>query len=199
MFASRYLLCIVAIVGLYEICSTTLDYQWTATIERLLSGNEAQLKAHPANVYTITNWSAMLVQLLLTSALLRRAGVGPALLVLPAAFFLSSSTFLLLPLVITAAALSISDNSLNYSVNQSARESLYVPTTPEVKYRAKAFIDMFVQRFAKAIAVGLALIFNALDPAYARWLSLPVLLLLVAWMAAARSAGKEYKRLTGSA
>ena len=53
-------------------------------------------------------------------------------------------------------ALNTADNGFSYSINQSAKEALYVPTTREEKYKAKAFIDMFVQRFAKALAVGLS-------------------------------------------
>ena len=57
-----------------------------------------------------------------------------------------SSGFVLLPLLWVGSFLSIADNALNYSMNQSAKESLYVPTSPVEKYQAKAFIDVFVQR-----------------------------------------------------
>ena len=40
---------------------------------------------------------------------------------------------------------------MSYSVNQSARELLYIPVGPEAKYRAKIFIDMFLNRFSKAV------------------------------------------------
>ena len=52
-----------------------------------------------------------------------------------------------------AEFLNTADNAFSYSINQSAKEALYVPTTEDEKYKAKAFIDMFVQRAAKAVAV----------------------------------------------
>ena len=65
------------------------------------------------------------------------------------------------------------DNGFSYSINQSAKEALYVPTTRDEKYKAKAFIDMFVQRFAKALAVGVSLAITAVFQEFAtiRWLT----------------------------
>ena len=52
----------------------------------------------------------------------------------------------------TAMILGVTDRGLNYSIQQSTWESLYVPLEAEQKYKAKAFIDMFVDRAAKAAA-----------------------------------------------
>ncbi|MEL6190292.1 MAG: Npt1/Npt2 family nucleotide transporter, partial [Myxococcota bacterium] len=152
---SRYLLSIVAIVGLYELVSTIMDFQFSATIEHYLDGEA--IGAQFTTVYAITNWTAMLVQLFLTSFVMKRLGVGVALLVLPVAALLGSTAFLALPILWVGSLLNTADNAFSYSINQSAKEALYVPTTREEKYKAKAFIDMFVQRFAKALAVGLSL------------------------------------------
>jgi AAA family ATP:ADP antiporter len=50
------------------------------------------------------------------------------------------------------------DKSLAHSLNQSVRELLYIPISPEIKYKAKVFIDMFVNKFAKGIAAAILLI-----------------------------------------
>jgi AAA family ATP:ADP antiporter len=95
------------------------------------------------------------------------------------------------------SALSIGDNALNYSINQSARESLYTAATRDEKYKAKAFIDMFVQRFAKAVAVGVSLLVTALFADYSaiRWLSLASISLGLLWLLAARHAGRRFAEL----
>ena len=94
--------------------------------------------------------------------------------------------------------LSTTDNALNYSLNQSAKESLYTVTSREEKYAAKAFIDMFVQRFAKAIAVFLALGVSAFftDFAGVRWLSIAVVVLVAIWLFAASYAGRRFRELS---
>ena len=58
----------------------------------------------------------------------------------------ASGLFLLMPILWMGSLLNTADNGFSYSINQSAKESLYVPTSTEEKYKAKAFIDMFVQR-----------------------------------------------------
>ena len=49
------------------------------------------------------------------------------------------------------------DSGFSYGINQSAKEALCVPTSKDEKYKAKAFIDMFVQRLAKVLAIGVSL------------------------------------------
>jgi AAA family ATP:ADP antiporter len=75
---------------------------------------------------------------------------------------------------------------------------LYVPTSKEEKYKAKAFIDMFVQRFAKAVAVGVSLGITLWfdDFASVRWLSLFTLPVILVWMFAARYAGRHFAAVT---
>lgn len=193
VFRSRYLLAIVAIVGLYEIISTIMDFQFTATIAHYLSGPE--IGAQFALVYSLTNWVSLIVQLFFTGLVMSRFGVGIALLVLPCTIAMGSAAFLLLPVLWTGSLLNTLDNGFSYSINQSAKEALYVPTTAAEKYRAKAFIDMFVQRFAKAVAVliSLGLTFAFGDFASLRYLSLVTLLLLVLWVVAARYAGRVFR------
>jgi AAA family ATP:ADP antiporter len=72
-----------------------------------------------------------------------------------------------------------------------------VPTTAAEKYRAKAFIDMFIQRFAKAIAVliSLGITFAFTDFSSLRYLGIITLVLLVVWVIAARYAGREFARM----
>jgi len=193
---SSYLLSLVAIVGLYELVSTVLDFQFTSAIVAFSDGDEARSRNF-ATVYAMTNWLSMFVQLLLTSLVMRRLGLVVALLVLPGAMALASAGFLLLPSLVFGGLLSISDNGFSYSINQSSKEALYVPTTAEEKYQAKAFIDMFVQRFAKAIGVGLSLVvvafFQGIDGI--RQLSFFVLPVLALWAFAAVHAGRRFAEL----
>ena len=195
VFSSRYLLSILAIVGLYEIISTIIDFQFTFTVSHYLDG--ADIGRHFALVYSLTNWVSLLVQLFLTSFIMTRFGLTVALLVLPFTIALGSSAFLLFPALWVGSLLSTADNGFSYSINQSAKEALYVPTTEAEKYRAKAFIDMFVQRFAKAIAVliSLGITFAVKDISGLRYLGLVTLALLIIWVMAARFAGRQFSEL----
>jgi AAA family ATP:ADP antiporter len=196
VFRSRYLLAIVTIVALYEIISTILDYQFTKTVAE----KAGDFGEHVATVYAITNTFALAFQLFLTSFIMSRFGVRIALLIMPLAILGNSVAFLALPILWVGSLLNTTDNGLNYSVNQSARESLYTPTSRDEKYKAKAFIDMFVQRAAKAVAVGINLILAAVvgGLAGARWLSIIVIALVAVWILAASYAGRRFQEISGA-
>ena len=76
-----------------------------------------------------------------------------------------------------------------------------MPTTRDEKYKAKAFIDMFVQRFAKALAVGVSLVLTLWfeDFAAVRWLSVFTAVIIAIWVWAAWYAGRHFRKVTGSA
>ncbi|MEO1173367.1 MAG: Npt1/Npt2 family nucleotide transporter, partial [Myxococcota bacterium] len=99
-----------------------------------------------------------------------------------------------LPMLLTAASLSVSDNAFNYSINQSARETLYTVTSREEKYKAKAVIDMFGQRTAKALGVGVNLVMVSVFSSFdgVRYLSLITIPLLIVWLFLVRYLGREF-------
>ncbi len=197
VFRSKYLLSIVAIVGIYEIVSTILDFQFSSTIAHYLDG--PAIGQQFATVFAISNVVALVVQLLLTTVVMRRFGLTVALLVTPFVMILGSTAFLALPILWVGSLLNTADSAFAYSINQSAREALYTPTTRDEKYKAKAFIDMFVQRFAKSIAVGVSLLVTLVftDFSTIRWLSLGTLALVAVWAFAARYAGRQFAAMEG--
>lgn len=196
VLSSRYFLSIVAIVGLYEMVSTIMDFQFSSAIVNLVPKEE--IGEAFTTAFATTNVVAMFVQLFLTSFVMSRFGVGIALLFLPIVSMLGSVGFLLFPSIMTGSLLNTADNGFSYSINQSAKEALYVPTSKDEKYKAKAFIDMFVQRFAKALAVGLSLGITMVFQEFSaiRYLSLLTAVILVVWILAVRFAGKRFNELT---
>lgn len=190
---SRYLLAIVVMVGVYELVSTIVDFQLSRTIVALSAPDE--ISANFSLAYLITNVTALVVQIFLTGFVLGRFGVSSALLIMPVAVLAASVGFMVMPIIAMGILMSSSDNGLSYSINQSAREALYTVTGRAEKYQAKAFIDMFVQRAAKAVAVGVSLLVTLLfeDVASTRWLSIVVILGVVLWLLAARYAGREFR------
>jgi len=197
--ASPYLCAIAAIVGIYEVVSTVMDYQFSATISHYLEGKA--IGEQLASVFLVTNIVSLAVQVLLTRFVMQELGIRAALSVLPFAVLVVAGGFALMPLLWVGSSMSIADNALNYSMNQSAKESLYVPTTASAKYQAKAFIDIFVQRSAKAVGVVLSLIMSvwiADDLTAVRLLSLLVVALSLVWLVLARYAGGRFDELSSS-
>ena len=151
-FRSKYLAAIVGIMAFYEIGSQVLNYMFKKTSEVLPGVTATQ--SFFIDVSLIANIISMVVQLFLVSLIMRKLGLAFALCVLPVIAILSAGLFMGFPSLAAASLLLISDNGFNYSIQQTSRETLYVPTTPDEKYKARAFTNMFVQRVGKGIAIG---------------------------------------------
>lgn len=194
VFKSRYLLAIMGIIGLYEIVSNIVEFQLSATVEASqMSGTEIDA------FFGLWGWLisgiSIFTQLFLTPFLMNRKSIGAALLVLPIADLILSGGFMIMPGLYVVMLLSAADNGLNYSINQSAKESLYTPTSRDVKYKAKAFIDMFVQRFAKVIAVVLNLVFAAyVGIQGVRWLAIASIAILIGWLYMVKFAARRFNK-----
>lgn len=193
VFRSPYLLAILGILGFYELASQVMDYQFKLLTESLPGVVETQ--AFMAKVYFAANTISVVVQLFLVSILMRKFGLVTTLLVLPVALIASSAAFFTAPTLAVASLLVISDNGLNYSIQQTSRETLYVSTTPDEKYKARAFTNMFVYRFAKGVGIfaimGLAAF--GLD---LRHLSLITISVLVLMVFCSVYAGRRFSRRT---
>lgn len=101
------------------------------------------------------------------------------------------------PLLILAILIKGSDKSLSYSINRSARELLYIPVSPDQKYKAMVFIDMFVDRFSKgiggAVLVVIVFLLGIKDPkALIRLVSLLSVILIFGWMVLTSRGSREY-------
>ncbi|MBI5193824.1 MAG: hypothetical protein HZA08_10345 [Nitrospirae bacterium] len=195
VLCSPYLLGIAAIVGLYEMVSSIMDYQFTNTVLHFVSGD--QLKAHFASVYSFTNFISLILQVFITRMVMVRYGVDKALFFLPVTATLGEAAFILLPGLLAGSLLNTMDNAFSYSINQSAKEVLYVPVEREEKYKAKALIDIFILRGAKAIAVALSLVLALVFAGFesVRWLSIIVVGLLIVWLLVIRYIGQRYRKM----
>jgi AAA family ATP:ADP antiporter len=190
---SKYLLAILGVMAFYEIASQLADYQFKFSSQTISTVEQTQ--SFMANVYFYANLLSVVVQLFLVSWIMRRLGLVAALMVLPVALMGSSASFLLAPSLLTASLLVVSDNGLNYSLQQTARETLYTPTSPDEKYKARAFTNMFVQRFAKGVAIVGVLGLQLLDVGL-RSLSLLTISVLVAMALCSIYAGRRFAELS---
>ena len=191
---SRYLFMIVGILALYEFCSQILDFQFSSVLAKAIVGGR-DVQAYLGRLYLVTNMLSLLSQIVLTTLLLRKSGPGAGLVVLPAAMCFASGGFWLEPTLVMGSLLIIADNGLNYSINQTSREMLFVPTSSDAQYKARAFTNMFIQRLAKGAATVVSAAFILIG---VRWLSSITLGITVAWIWLAILAGRRFRTLAGS-
>lgn len=194
--SSPYLRSIAAVMLLSAMVAQVIDLQFNWVIEQ----NTSTLNERTAvfgNFYSLTGVAAFIFQLLFTARIHRRLGVGFALRVLPFANGLTTLCFLVaaffFPALILPAAwlLKIGENGLRYSLDQATRELLFLPVPARDRAKAKAFIDVFVQRSAKGLA-ALALLSVTFG-----WITVPQtvgfsLLWLLLWMMLLGSTQRRY-------
>jgi AAA family ATP:ADP antiporter len=157
---SRYLQILSTIMATAIIITTLVDFQFNSVIERSLVNQDART-AFLGTFFTGLLVFSYFIHVFLTSRVLKNFGMRMALSIAPIfllaasiAIFFSPAAFLLY----WAVAIKGGDKSLAHSLNQSVRELLYIPISPEIKYKAKVFIDMFINKFAKGIAALILLI-----------------------------------------
>jgi len=130
---------------------------------------------------------------------LSRFGVQKALLVLPIIALGSYGLIALLPVLGLIRAGKVVENSVDYSLQSTTRQALFLPTTPDEKYKAKTAIDTFFMRFGDV--VSLALIALATGPLGLGVTAMSIinLALVGVWIALAFAIGRRNRALVQKA
>ena len=184
-----YLAAIVGIVAFYEMASQVMDYQLSYMFEGY-SGVYATQEGF-SDVRFYTSVLSVFVQFLLVGFLMRRFGLVTALLILPISIVAFSGAFIALPTLFVVSNMNICHNGLNYSVQQTGRESMWMTTDPK-ESRARPFTNMLVQRVAKGLAVALVLGLQLLRLEI-RYLSILTILFAAAMIVCSVYAGRVFQ------
>jgi len=188
---SKYLRAIAAVICLSSFVTAVAAWQFKAAAREAIPDRD-QLAAFFGSFNFWAGLLALALQLLLTSRLLRRLGLGFALFVVPVALTFGSVGYLLLGTLASVVMLRASDQVLRYSVDRPTVELLYLPVPPDQTFQVKSFIDTVVWRFGDGLAGFTVLVFAA----WLHWSTQQVtwvnLLLLGGWLAAAWVAQRQY-------
>jgi AAA family ATP:ADP antiporter len=101
----------------------------------------------------------------------------------------------LLPVLAIVRVAKILENSTDYSIQNTLRQALFLPTSREAKYKAKAAIDTFFTRAGDVISAGFVALFAAIGLATPVFAGLNVAL-TVAWLWVAGQIAREHRKKT---
>jgi len=148
---SPYLLGIAVLMVLFTTLSTFLYFQ-QAQIVRDSFANSAERTTVFAAIDLAVNSLTLLIQVFLTSRLIKLLGLAWTLALVPiilcAGFFALSFA----PVLAVLVVIQVIRRAGNYAVMRPAREMLYVVLDRESKYKAKNFNDTVVYRGGDAVA-----------------------------------------------
>lgn len=191
VLSSQYLRAIAAVICLASFVTTLTGWQFKAVAKQFLVNKDA-LAILFGNFYFYAGIVGLLIQLLLTTRLLRRFGIGPVLFILPVIVMSGALGLLIWGTLAAAIVLKGGDQTLRYSLDKSAVELLYLPLPHSLKLRAKWFIDTVIWRLGDGLAGVTVLIFATYLHVGARQLTWVVLVLVAAWITFVSITGKQY-------
>ncbi|GEM_PF-244029 len=169
-----YLRVLAALLFSATVVGALVNYQFKSVVKAQIDNDLLRTSFLGSFFFWILVVSAA-VHLATTSRLLKTFGVRLAVYVAPIVLILGTVSLFLLPaagvgLMAWACFMRGSDKTFDNTITQSVRELLYIPVPAAVKYKAKVFIDMFVNKFAVGFGAVLywvlyrALSFSYRDP-----------------------------------
>jgi AAA family ATP:ADP antiporter len=156
----------------------------------------AETAAFYGNFYFWVNVCALVLQALVASRLLAYGGFGAMFLLLPAIALVSYSSMAILPVLWMVRVMKVAENSVDYSIYNTARQVLWVPTTAEMKYKAKPVVDSLFVRLGDGLAALTVLLGVQFFALSTRTFFLVNVALVLLWIAAAGVIVREHDRLT---
>ena len=192
--ASPHFQVIALVISFAAIGAGIIEQQLNMAVEEAIPGKDERT-AFLANVIFYSSVAGFFIQMTMTSRLHRLLGIGFALLMMPVTTGGTAVLMLTIPALWTSTLARVMDTALRYTVDKTTREILFVPLPTSLKYRAKPFADVAVDRFAKGVGAAVALII-AIKIFNATWWQLSYLSLGVAilWVFMALRARNEYLR-----
>lgn len=189
IFSHRHIRLIAALVLITVLVKTMVDYEFNE-ITALYAGERDAISSFQGWVLGATQWLPILV-LLVLGPILKRWGVGTAVLILPVVMLLTSVGLALVFGVWMAVAAKASDTTFRYSAERTAREVLYVPVPTDLKLRAKTYIDMAVEKGVGKVfsAVVIFLLLQMMGLAGIPWV---IAAFSVVWILGALAVRREY-------
>ena len=204
----RYLMLIALMTVLINIVNTSGEYLFGKFIVeasiRLHGASAVSLVARQqyvgavyARLFSYVNLIGFLLQLFAVSRIFKYLGVGRALFIHPCVVLVGYFAILKSPSVSTMAWLKVFDNSIDYSLGNTAKQALWLPTSREAKYKAKQAVDSFFMRAGDVLQAGIVFVGERLAftvPTFA----VVNMALAFAWIAVVAALNPAYRAQIGA-
>ena len=166
IFADRYLMLIAALAVLLNVVNTTGEYLFGRYVV------DSAMAAHPgdaatreqfigaaySHLFSTVNLVGFLLQMFVVSRVFKFLGVGRSLYVHPLVALAGYLLMLRAPSMATMGWVKVADNSLDYSLGNTTKQALWLPTSREAKYKAKQAVDSFFVRMGDVLQAALVFV-----------------------------------------
>jgi AAA family ATP:ADP antiporter len=204
---SRYLLLIAVLFLVINWVNTTGEYVLSSIVKHAAEAEAAAGTLAPekkgdfigaffAHYFQVVNTIGMLLQLFVVSRVVRYLRVPVALRILPLVAFGSYFVAALIPSLAIVRGVKIAERSLDYSLQNTVAQMLYLPTTREEKYKAKQVTDTIAVRAGDVLAAATVFVGSSVLALSVSQFALINVLLAAVWLVVAVRLGREFERRT---
>jgi ATP:ADP antiporter, AAA family len=202
----RYLLLIAILILILNIVTKTGDYvldrtlvaQAPAAAHALGIQKAAYIGQFKARYFGAINVLGLLLQLFAVSRIIKHAGIRASLVVVPLASVVGYGAALAVPLLGVLVVSRVVESTLDYTLSNTTRQTLWLVTSREAKYKAKQVVDTFVMRAGDALSAGLVWVGMRVAMTTRMFLAVNVAL-SVTWLALAMFLGREHAKRSTNA
>ena len=144
-----YLLGIFCMVFFYEVINTVLSYK-KLEIAQAQSSTLSEVSSFLFVIIFWTHLVGFVISFLGTKTLMNKLGERRCLILVPVTTGILLIYSLMNYTQFGILCLCVAMRAINYGFSYPVRESLYIPTVKEIKFKSKSWIDSFGSKFAKS-------------------------------------------------
>jgi len=201
LIKDRYLTLIALLVLLLNTVNTTGEYIVGRFVTELAGQlpKEEQGKfigQYYGDYFSWVNLLGFLIQMFLVSRLFRWIGVGGALFILPCIALGGYSLLAVVPVLGIIRVVKILENATDYSLNNIVRHALFLPTSREAKYKAKAATDTFFVRAGDMVQAGIVFVGAEIFRFSVGNFAVVNITMVVVWLVVAYAIYRRHKKLS---
>jgi ATP:ADP antiporter, AAA family len=203
----RYLLLIGLLTLVVQVTNTNGNYIFDATLTEAAEASVAAgtagglsvrqfIGAFRADTDFYQNVLVALIQFFLVSRIFKYIGVSGALFILPTLAFLSYGVFAAAPILAIIRVAKVAENATDYSLQNTLRRALFLPTSREAKYKALQAVETFFWRAGDMLAALTTFVVVQMLQLGVRTFALVNLGLVAIWFVIAFNLSRENRKLT---
>src|SRR5580765_7579778 len=162
ILSDRYLLLIAVLTLLLNVVNTSGEYLFAryvvAAADRVstdAAARQAFIGATYSSFFSYVNLIGFLMQMFVVSRVFKFLGIGRALVIHPIVALSGYLMMIFVPSFEAIRWLKIADNGLDYSLGNTTKQALWLPTSREAKYKAKQAVDSFCVRAGDVLQAGI--------------------------------------------
>jgi AAA family ATP:ADP antiporter len=201
VFRHKYLILIAVFSTVFTLVNTNGEYMLGAIVSenaKALGDRKAAqdfTTAFYGDFFLYVNILVVILQTFVVSRLVKFGGLRLAFFVLPVIALVDATGIALAPILGIVRIGKIFENATDYSVNNTTRNMLWLPTTTEMKYKAKQAVDTFFVRAGDVGSAGFVSLFAGVMGLGVRAFAVCNLVLVVVWLLLARAIVAENGRM----